>query len=119
MSARNPHDHKGNSEEKCVRCGWVMGHRPLNCMNDDTPHVFPSQQTEIERLRDWHSEMFQYAADRDAEIERLRALTDQLVHLLPHFHLSQRCQPPQGVALEDWCTECHAVAAYREARRER
>jgi hypothetical protein len=53
------------------------------------------------------------------EIERLRALADQLVHLLPHFHLSQRCQPPQGVALEDWCTECHVVAAYREARRER
>ena len=46
-----PHDHKGHSEEKCVRCGWVMGHRPLNCMNDDTPHVFPSQQAEIERLR--------------------------------------------------------------------
>lgn len=45
------HDHKGHSEEMCVRCGWVMGHRPLNCMNDDTPHVFPSQQAEIERLR--------------------------------------------------------------------
>ena len=38
-----PHDHKGHSEEKCIRCGWVMGHCPLNCMNDDTPHVFPSQ----------------------------------------------------------------------------
>lgn len=38
------HDHKGFSEEKCVRCGWVMGRAPLNCMNDDTPHVFPSQQ---------------------------------------------------------------------------
>ena len=37
------HDHKGYSEEKCIRCGWVMGHRALNCMNDDTPHVFPSQ----------------------------------------------------------------------------
>lgn len=46
-----PHDHKGYSEEKCLRCGWVMGHRPLNCMNDDTPHRFPSQQDEIERLR--------------------------------------------------------------------
>lgn len=46
-----PHDHKGHSEEKCVRCGWVMGNRPLNCLNDDTPHVFPSQQAEIKRLR--------------------------------------------------------------------
>lgn len=38
-----PHDHKGLSEEKCIRCGWVMGHRPLNCNNDNTPHIFPSQ----------------------------------------------------------------------------
>lgn len=38
-----PHDHKGFSEEKCIRCGWVMGHQALNCNNDDTPHVFPSQ----------------------------------------------------------------------------
>lgn len=37
------HDDKGYSEEQCVRCGWVMGHRPLNCNNDNTPHVFPSQ----------------------------------------------------------------------------
>jgi hypothetical protein len=48
------HDHKGHSEEKCLRCGWVMGHRALNCMNDDTPHVFPSQRAEIERLRAAH-----------------------------------------------------------------
>ena len=46
-----PHDHKGHSEEKCTRCGWVMGHSPLNCNNDDTPHYFPSQQVEVERLR--------------------------------------------------------------------
>ena len=46
-----PHDHKGYSEERCVRCGWVMGHQPLNCNNDNTPHVFPSQLAEIERLR--------------------------------------------------------------------
>lgn len=38
-----PHDHKGHSEERCIRCGWIMGHPALNCMNDDTPHVFPSQ----------------------------------------------------------------------------
>lgn len=37
------HDDKGKSAEMCVRCGWVMGRRPLNCQNDDTPHVFPSQ----------------------------------------------------------------------------
>lgn len=41
------HDHKGFSEEKCVRCGWVMGHPPLNCNNDDTPHQFPSQHEPI------------------------------------------------------------------------
>lgn len=38
-----PHDDKGFSEEKCLRCGWVMGSQPLNCNNDNTPHVFPSQ----------------------------------------------------------------------------
>jgi len=37
------HDHKGFSEEKCVRCGWVMGQPALNCQNDGTPHRFPSQ----------------------------------------------------------------------------
>jgi hypothetical protein len=46
-----------------------------------------------------------------------RALADQLVRLLPHFHLSQRCRPPQGIALQDWCSECAAIAAYEEARR--
>jgi hypothetical protein len=45
------HDHKGHSEEMCIRCGWTMGQIPLNCQNNDTPHVFPSQQAEIERLR--------------------------------------------------------------------
>lgn len=38
-----PYDNKGFSEERCTRCGWVMGHPPLNCQNDNTPHVFPSQ----------------------------------------------------------------------------
>jgi len=45
------HDHKGHSEEMCIRCGWIMGQIPLNCQNDDTPHLFPSQQAKIERLR--------------------------------------------------------------------
>ncbi len=83
-----------------MRCGWVMGHRPLNCMNDDTPHVFPSQQTEIERLRDWHSEMFQYAADRDAEIERLRAeverLTDELQQVANEIALAESQEARRG-----------------------
>lgn len=39
------HDDAGKSEEKCLRCGWVMGDPPLNCRNDGTPHVFPSQLT--------------------------------------------------------------------------
>lgn len=46
------HDDKGHSEEMCVRCGWVMGMRPLNCQNDDSPHIFPSQQAEYTRLMD-------------------------------------------------------------------
>jgi hypothetical protein len=41
------HDNKGYSEETCIRCGWVMGHSPLNCNNDDTPHIFPSQLNTI------------------------------------------------------------------------
>ena len=41
---RNDHDHKGFSEERCVRCGWVMGQPAKNCQNDDTPHRFPSQE---------------------------------------------------------------------------
>jgi hypothetical protein len=40
---------KGYSEETCVRCGWRMGSPPLNCQNDDTPHVFPSQIALAER----------------------------------------------------------------------
>lgn len=49
-----PHDHKGFSEERCVRCGWVMGRPPRNCQNDDTPHRFPSQirPEELARLAD-------------------------------------------------------------------
>ena len=46
------HDHKGHSEEMCIRCGWIMGHIPLNCQNDDSPHIFPSQQVEYTLLID-------------------------------------------------------------------
>lgn len=66
-----PHDHKGHSEEKCVRCGWVMGDRPLNCMNDDTPHVFPSQQVEIERLRRFKKEATEVLAAWEAVFDAL------------------------------------------------
>lgn len=37
------HNHKGFSAEMCTRCGWVMGSPPLNCQNDDSPHLFPSE----------------------------------------------------------------------------
>lgn len=55
------HDNKGFSEEKCIRCGWIMGHPPLNCNNDNTPHRFPSQQDD--RL----ASMF--AAQRELQID--------------------------------------------------
>ena len=86
-------------------------------------HPHPKEPHLRFHLCDYHdgfdSGVDQGCHELQTEIERLRALADQLVHLLPHFHLSQRCQPPQGVALEDWCTECHVVATYRGARRER
>lgn len=76
--------------------------------------VFPSiadalrlAAAEIERLRDWHSEMFHYAADRDAEIERLRAAGDAMVQLI--------CLNPNTPSQEDWDA---AIAAWQEARRE-
>lgn len=53
------------------------------------------------------------------EIERLRAAGDALAHLMPHAHLSVPCRPPHGTPLDDWCSECAALAAWREARRER
>lgn len=67
-----PHDHKGHSEEKCIRCGWVMGHTALNCMNDDTPHVFPSQlpiEADIE-------DPFPDVQNPWNEINRLRTVVD-------------------------------------------
>lgn len=59
------HDDKGASEEMCTRCGWVMGNPPLNCLNDNTPHVFPSQMSSVADTR-----------DREA---RLRSTTDAAV----------------------------------------
>lgn len=46
VASSESYDHRGFSEEKCVRCGWVMGQPPLNCQNDDTPHHFPSQDAQ-------------------------------------------------------------------------
>lgn len=57
-----PHDHKGHSEERCIRCGWVMGGRPLNCVNDDSPHRFPSQIAETEQLRAALADRIDYQA---------------------------------------------------------
>ena len=50
-------------------------------------------------------------------IERLRAAGDALAHLMPHAHLSVPCRPPQGTPLNEWCSECAALAAWQEARR--
>ena len=57
------HDSKGNSEEKCVRCGWVMGRAPLNCNNDNTPHIFPSQLLVREQLARVLSEVREWVCD--------------------------------------------------------
>lgn len=55
------HDDLGGSAEMCTRCGWVMGHPPLNCQNDNTPHVFPSQLPTADRAtltwRDQHGDV--------------------------------------------------------------
>lgn len=55
--------------------------------------------------------------DAAAEIERLRAAGDALARLLPHAHLSTRCRAPEGMSLDEWCSECAALAAWQEARR--
>lgn len=53
-----------------------------------------------------------------AEIEGLRAAGDVLAHLiLPHAHLSVPCRSPQGTPLDEWCSECAALAAWQEACR--
>lgn len=45
-------ENRGYSEETCIRCGWRMGNPPLNCQNDNTPHVFPSSAEALEPK--WH-----------------------------------------------------------------
>lgn len=77
------HDHKGYSAEKCVRCGWVMGQRQLNCQNDDTPHVFPSQlrleeqlQSEIALKDGLEAEAARLSEQLEATQEALREAAD-------------------------------------------
>jgi hypothetical protein len=50
-------------------------------------------------------------------VERLRPAGDTLAQLMPHAHLSMPCRPPHGTPLNDWCSECAALAVWREARR--
>lgn len=65
----------------------------------------------VNGLWSWH--------DVPERAERLRAAGDALAHLMPHAHLSVPCRPPHGTPLDDWCSECAALAARKEARRER
>ena len=51
------------------------------------------------------------------EIGRLREAGDALAHLMPHAHLSVPCRSPQGTPLDEWCSECAALAAWKKARR--
>jgi hypothetical protein len=77
---------------------------------------------EIERLRDWHSEMFHYAADRDAEIERLRAalaLADQMVDALQVAFDPSLGEESHDTIFGVWQEAQRTFAAYEEARRER
>ena len=103
--AKGPHDHKGHSEEKCVRCGWVMGHQPLNCQNNDTPHVFPSQLAEVERLR--------------AEVERLRALITEWDAACALFAGARPMADPEGFRRLSTREHLAVDALTQEARRER
>jgi hypothetical protein len=96
------HDHKGYSEEKCLRCGWVMGHRALNCMNDDTPHVFPSQRAEIERLR--------AAGD---------ALAASLVRSEEQFYAHMFHDGVVTDEVREYVSNHHSLAAWKEISRER
>jgi hypothetical protein len=69
-------DNKGFSEEACVRCGWTMGQPALNCQNEDTPHVFPSQQAliaELEKERD------EYLSQRNLDYKRFSEAKQALI----------------------------------------
>jgi hypothetical protein len=89
------------SSEMCSECD---GYEVVIVDGEEVHCATCSLRAEVEQLRDWHSEMFQYAADRDAEIERLRRLGDTLAH-----HVRA------GESKEMYS----AVHAWEEARRER
>jgi hypothetical protein len=73
-----------------------MGHRPLNCMNDDTPHVFPSQQAEIERLRENNEYLHDVIASLRGEVRELEAaLPDPPPQHTPVRSTPLTVQPPK------------------------
>lgn len=145
QNPESPHDNKGYSEEKCTRCGWVMGNKPLNCKNDDTPHVFPSQHLSpgrrpvvsdvasdeiVARLRYYdeyndHAPPFfcgrvaDHIATLTAEVERLRAL-------IVEWDAAREAllSPPPHWDESDWDMAClrrtdALCSLTEEARRER
>jgi len=78
------------SSEMCSECD---GYEVVIVDGEEVHCATCSLHAEVAQLRDWHSEMFQYAADRDAEIERLRAerdaehaLADQLFNTLDAYY---------------------------------
>ena len=52
---------------------------------------------------------------QQAQIERLRAVGDEMAHLIRLDH--QSCKPKHGKSIEDWCTYCATIARWKEARR--
>lgn len=103
-----------------------MGHTALNCMNDDTPHVFPSQQARIDHLEAevarltavaWHMEHMDLTSAREygelgwALFKSTRAVADQLAEALLH-HIGWtgdcRCDGP----MDEDCPTDTALAAY-------
>jgi hypothetical protein len=89
-----------------------MGHRPLNCQNDDTPHVFPSQLAEVERLEAARQQLLDAARgymdmvveERDNN-ERLRAAGNAFTEW---WHFGD---------IENLDEFIEAVLAWQEARR--
>jgi hypothetical protein len=79
-----------------------------------------SEGTETQFIsRDLLTDVVALLNERHAEIELLRAAGDALAQLMPHAYLDVPCRPPQGTPLDEWCSECAALAAWQEARRER
>jgi hypothetical protein len=104
------HDDKGCSEEKCLRCGWVMGSRPLNCNNDNTPHSFPSTVEALRQARnDSYEEGLRYSRPFyeqgqrdaiDAAVQRVEALPHSLECVTRDPNYSRPCNCLRGDALD-------------------